>query len=212
MGSTLHSETVHLISKLADVSLGLSACTLQSRDTKIQGIQALRSLLGHIGVVSLETVHAIVRLLVEIFILLLQHGLHLDEPRVKFSIHLISPCMYLLVDFSVSAHLAFQVPAMRDPLLNSLGHNRVIVINVTLDVGCVGVDLFTQEPVLLPQGTQFLVHLAPAAVHLQTQSRCHVTDRLDRSIDVIIHVIPRRDVRLPFKLDLGLLTALGHVF
>mmetsp|Transcript_22498 Transcript_22498/g.50366 ORF Transcript_22498/g.50366 Transcript_22498/m.50366 type:complete len:387 (+) Transcript_22498:550-1710(+) len=211
MGRTFHSEAVDLVPKLVNIALGFATGTLKAADAQVQGVEALGTFLGDIGMVPLNTVDAIIDLLVQIIVLLPEVCLHLAEACLQVRVARVQLRAELRVHLCMLVGSALKRSGVLNPLFYALVQGGVAVVHVALVVLLVAIHLVVELLELASNLIQRLVHLAAAAVHLQAQGRSHVAHCLHRSIDVVIHVVPLDDIRLRVQLCLSLLPGLGNV-
>mmetsp|Transcript_88906 Transcript_88906/g.197536 ORF Transcript_88906/g.197536 Transcript_88906/m.197536 type:complete len:264 (-) Transcript_88906:932-1723(-) len=211
MGRALHCEAVNLVPKLVDIPLGFATGTLKAADAQVQGVEALGTFLGDVGMVPLNAVDAIIDLLVQIIVLLPEVCLHLAEACLQVRVARVQLRAELRVHLCMLVGSALKSFRVLSPLFYALMQGGVAVVHVALVVLLVAIHLVVELLELAPDLIQRLVHLAAAAVHFQAQGRSHVTHCLHRSIDVVIHVVPLDDVRLRVQLCLSLLPGLGNV-
>mmetsp|Transcript_148447 Transcript_148447/g.475157 ORF Transcript_148447/g.475157 Transcript_148447/m.475157 type:complete len:558 (-) Transcript_148447:911-2584(-) len=207
----LDHEAVGLVSQLVDVALGLAAGALEAADAEVQRIHPLGRLLGDAGVVPLHAVHAVVDLFVEILILLPQIGLQLRVADLEVSVVLVHLGIHLLVDLDMPVRRRLQAARLRGALLQAVMDGRMSFLHVALGLVVVGVDLAIHGLHLTTDLVQRLVHLPSSAVDLQAQGGGHVANGLDGGVDVVVHVVPGRDVGLRVQLRLGLVPDLSDV-
>mmetsp|Transcript_102298 Transcript_102298/g.266831 ORF Transcript_102298/g.266831 Transcript_102298/m.266831 type:complete len:511 (-) Transcript_102298:374-1906(-) len=207
----LDHEAVGLVSQLVDVALGLATGALEAADAEVQSIHPLGRLLGDAGMVPLHAVHAVVDLLVEVLILLPQVGLQLRVADLEVSVVLVHLGIHLLVDLDMPVRRRLQAACLRGALLQAVVDGRMSFLHVALRLVVVGVDLAIHGLHLTTDLIQRLVHLPASAVDLQAQGGGHVANGLDGGVDVVVHVVPGRDVGLRVQLRLGLVPDLSDV-
>mmetsp|Transcript_34960 Transcript_34960/g.88876 ORF Transcript_34960/g.88876 Transcript_34960/m.88876 type:complete len:370 (+) Transcript_34960:1012-2121(+) len=211
MCSTLDREAVRLVPQFVDVTLRLAARTLQTGDPQVQRVEALRCLLGNACVMALDAVDAVVHLAVKVLVLLPQVGLELAVARLEGGVVLVHLRVHLPVDLDVPVRRGLELARLRGPGLQAIVDLGVGLVHLALVILLVGIHLIIHLLHLATDLAERLVDFPTAAVHLQPQCRGHVAHCLDRSIDVIVHVVPGSDVGLGIQLCLGLVTQLRNV-